>query len=264
MIHIRALAKYFHKGSVNEVLALDNVSLDVKTGEFITLIGSNGAGKSTLLNCLAGTYALDRGRIDLDDRDITSWPEHRRAALISRVFQDPLLGTCGSLSIEQNLALALRRGAGRGLRPGVRKADRSVFREQLTRLGLGLEKRLRDPVGLLSGGQRQALTMLMATLVRPNVLLLDEHTAALDPKTARHILDLTADLVGRRQLTALMVTHNMNHALKLGNRLVMLHRGRIILDISGSEKTSLKKEDLIARFYDQQKEDLDSDRMLLG
>lgn len=264
MIHIRELSKYFHKGSVNEVLALDKVTLSVEKGDFITLIGSNGAGKSTLLNCLAGTYSLDKGCVTLDDRDISDWPEHRRAAVISRVFQDPLLGTCGSLSIEQNLALALRRGAKRGLRPGVRKADRALFGEQLTRLGLGLENRLKDPVGLLSGGQRQALTMLMATLVRPKVLLLDEHTAALDPKTARHILDLTADLVGRQQLTALMVTHNMNHALKLGNRLVMLHRGRIILDIRENEKSALKKDDLIARFYDQQKEELDSDRMLLG
>ncbi len=264
MINIEALTKYFHRGSVNEVLALDNISLHVQAGDFITLIGSNGAGKSTLLNCLAGTHSLDRGRIVLDGRDITTWPEHRRAALISRVFQDPLLGTCGSLSIEQNMSLALRRGASRGLRPAVRRADRTLFGQQLTKLGLGLEKRLRDPVGLLSGGQRQALTMLMATLVRPRVLLLDEHTAALDPKTARHILDLTVELVQSRKLTTLMVTHNMNHALKFGNRLVMLHRGRIILDIHGREKASLKKEDLIARFYHRQHEDLDNDRMLLG
>jgi putative ABC transport system ATP-binding protein len=264
MIALENLTKYFHKGSVNQVLALDDLSLDVAEGEFITVIGSNGAGKSTLLNCLSGTDSIDRGRILLDDRDVTVWPEHRRAKLISRVFQDPLMGTCASLSIEQNMALAMRRGAARGLGPGVKKADRALFSEQLKRLGLGLEARLRDCAGLLSGGQRQALTMLMATLQRPRVLLLDEHTAALDPKTARQILSLTRTMVREQRLTTLMVTHNMNHALNLGDRLIMLHRGRIILDIGAAEKSKLSKEELIARFYDQQGEEIDSDRMLLG
>ncbi|MEJ2038836.1 MAG: ATP-binding cassette domain-containing protein [Desulfosarcinaceae bacterium] len=264
MITLQDLTKYFYKGSVNEVLALDGVSLTVAEGEFITVIGSNGAGKSTLLNCLSGTFTIDRGRIRLNDRDVTAWPEHRRAQLISRVFQDPLMGTCASLSIEQNMALALRRGTVRGLGRGVKAADRALFRGHLHRLGLGLEKRLRDRAGLLSGGQRQALTMLMATLKRPQVLLLDEHTAALDPKTARQILALTRTMVREQHLTALMVTHNMNHALAFGDRLIMLHRGRIILDIDAAEKKKLSKEELIARFYDEQKEELDSDRMLLG
>ena len=264
MIALQNLTKYFHKGSVNQVLALDTISLSVAEGEFITVIGSNGAGKSTLLNCLSGTYRVDQGAIRLDDRDVTMWPEHRRARLVSRVFQDPLMGTCASLSIEQNMALALRRGTVRGLGLGVKRADRTLFREQLQRLGLGLEKRLRDRAGMLSGGQRQALTMLMATLQRPRVLLLDEHTAALDPKTARQILSLTQTMVREQRLTTLMVTHNMTHALTLGDRLIMLHRGRIILDIHAEEKSKLNKEDLIARFYDLQKEEIANDRMLLG
>ena len=264
MIRLTSFTKYFHRGSVNEVLALNNIDLGVAEGDFVTIIGSNGAGKSTLLNCLAGTHTMDQGQLLLDGHDISQWPEHQRARLISRVFQDPLLGTCAALSIAQNMALALRRGVRRGFRKGVRAADREVFRQHLTSLGLGLEHRLNDRVGLLSGGQRQALTMLMATLVRPKVLLLDEHTAALDPKTARQILDLTKTMVREQRLTTLMVTHNMSHALQLGNRLIMLHRGRIILDISGEEKQRLGKEDLIARFYDQQKEEVDSDRMLLG
>ncbi len=264
MIELKAFTKYFHKGSVNEVLALEQVDFAIERGDFITIIGSNGAGKSTLLNCLAGTCNPDGGELLLDKKDIAHWPEYRRAKFISRVFQDPLLGTCGSLSIEQNMALALRRTRRRGLAIGVKAADRATFRQVLKKLGLGLENRLRDRVGLLSGGQRQALTMLMATLVRPEILLLDEHTAALDPKTARQILALTETIVGEQQLTTLMVTHNMNHALKYGNRLIMLHRGQIIFDIQGEEKTSLKKEDLIARFYDLKREELASDRMLLG
>lgn len=264
MIRLQGFSKYFHKGSVNEVLALDRLALYVARGDFVTVIGSNGAGKSTLLNCLAGTQEPDEGQLLLNGQDIAHWPEYRRARFLGRVFQDPLLGTCGSLSIEQNLALALRRGARRGLGMGVKAADRDLFRRTLMRLGLGLEQRLRDRVGLLSGGQRQALTMLMATMVQPQVLLLDEHTAALDPKTARQILDLTESVVREQGLTTLMVTHNMNQALKLGNRLIMLHRGRIILDIQGAEKRTLQKEDLVARFYDHQKEDMATDRMLLG
>ena len=264
MIRLERFTKYFHRGSINQVLALDQIDLQVAEGDFITIIGSNGAGKSTLLNSLAGTYPADGGQLLLHGEDIADWPEYRRARFISRVFQDPLMGTCATLTIEQNLALALRRGAQRGLAIGVKRSDRRVFREKLHRLGLGLESRLGDRVGLLSGGQRQALTMLMATLVPPQVLLLDEHTAALDPKTARQILDLTRSIIAEQHLTTLMVTHNMRQALQMGNRLIMLHRGRIILDIQGAEKNALSQEDLVARFYDIQKEVVATDRMLLG
>lgn len=263
MIDIADLVKTFHRGSVNEVLALAGVNLQVKKGDFITVIGSNGAGKSTLLNCLAGSYSIDSGHLRIDEQDLSRWPEHRRAALISRVFQDPLLGTCGPLSIEQNLALANRRGQSHGLGKGVKAADRELFRQQLRQLGLGLEDRLRDPVGLLSGGQRQALTLLMATLIRPQVLLLDEHTAALDPKTAQQVLALTVKLIAEQQLTALMVTHNMRQALQLGNRLIMLHAGRVILDVAGMEKAALSVDDLLQKFYSLRGEEFVSDRMLL-
>jgi putative ABC transport system ATP-binding protein len=264
MIQLCRFTKYFHKGSVNQVLALDQLNLDIADGDFITIIGSNGAGKSTLLNCLAGTYEPDGGRMLLNGKDIAHWAEHRRAKLISRVFQDPLMGTCSTLTIEQNLALAYGRGARRGLSIGVKRCDRRHFQQVLKRLGLGLEDRLADRVGLLSGGQRQALTMLMATMVQPQVLLLDEHTAALDPKTARQILTLTRAIIDEQKLTTLMVTHNMQHALKMGNRLVMLHRGKIIMDIQGAEKEALNQQDLVARFYDSQHEAVLSDRMLLG
>jgi len=263
MIDISDLVKTFHRGSVNEVLALSGINLQVKKGDFITLIGSNGAGKSTLLNCLAGSYSIDSGHIRIDEQDVSRWPEHRRAAMISRVFQDPLLGTCAPLSIEQNLALANRRGQKHGLGTGVRRTDRELFRQQLGLLGLGLEERLRDPVGLLSGGQRQALTLLMATLIRPQVLLLDEHTAALDPKTAQQVLALTVKLIAEQHLTALMVTHNMRQALQLGNRLIMLHAGRVILDVAGAEKAALDVDDLLEKFYSLRGEEFASDRMLL-
>ena len=263
MIEIRDLVKTFHRGSINEVLALSGINLQVNKGDFITVIGSNGAGKSTLLNCLSGSYPIDNGHIQVADQDVTRWAEHKRAAEISRVFQDPLLGTCGSLSIEQNLALANRRGRRHGLGLGVNRQDRQFFREQLSQLGLGLEERLKDRVGLLSGGQRQALTLLMATLVKPKILLLDEHTAALDPKTALQVLELTQRLVDEQHLTSLMVTHNMNQALQLGNRLIMLHSGKIILDISGAEKTEMQVEDLLEKFYAVRGEEFASDRMLL-
>jgi len=263
VIILKNITKYFHRGSVNEVLALEDVGLGVRMGDFITIIGSNGAGKSTLLNCVAGSYPVDKGSIFIDGVDVTSWPEHRRAADISRVFQNPLLGTCASLTIEQNLALAARRGKPHGLGLGVKKRDRVLFQEKLKHLGLGLEDRLKDKVGLLSGGQRQALTMLMATMVRPKVLLLDEHTAALDPKTAHQILDLTTLVVLEEKLTTLMVTHNMKQALQLGNRLVMMHRSQIILDVEGEEKARLKVEDLIERFYTARGEEFSQDRMLL-
>jgi putative ABC transport system ATP-binding protein len=264
MIRLEAIAKWFNRGGVNAVQALDRITLDIGTGDFVCVIGSNGAGKSSLLNCLAGTYPVDGGRIWLGAQEVTDWPEHRRARLLGRVFQDPLVGTCASLTIEQNLALALRRGRRRRLHPGVRHRDRQLFREQLAALELGLEDRLKSRVGLLSGGQRQALTMIMATLIEPAVLLLDEHTAALDPKTAEQILELTQTIVAARGLTTLMVTHNMAQALACGNRLIMLHRGRIIMDVAGDEKASLGVDDLLDRFYSSQGEAFASDRALLG
>jgi len=264
MIQVTGMKKAFNRGDVNEVTALNGVNLDVTEGDFITIIGSNGAGKSTFLNALAGSFPIDHGRITLDGTDITKWPEHKRAALIGRVFQDPLLGTCAGATIEQNLAMANKRGLPRGLGKGVKARDRDFFREKLSVLGLGLEDRLKTHTGLLSGGQRQALTMLMATLVRPKLLLLDEHTAALDPKTAAMVLDLTEEIVGAEKLTTLMVTHNMNQAITMGNRLVMFHRGQIVLDISGEEKQNLKVEELLQRFADLRGGEGVSDRMLLG
>jgi putative ABC transport system ATP-binding protein len=262
MLSLANVTKYFHRGSVNEVLALDGISLDVAAGDFITIIGSNGAGKSTMLSCVAGSFLPDAGALTLDGNNVTTWPEHKRAALIGRVFQDPLKGSCATMSIEENMAMALKRGGRRGLGRGVKPADRSLFREQLAAIGLGLENRLHDRVGLLSGGQRQAMTMLMATMVEPKLLLLDEHTAALDPKTATQILGLTESIISDKHLTTLMVTHNMNQALELGNRLIMLHRGQIILDVTGEEKRRLTTEDLLERFYTR-KEEFASDRMLL-
>ncbi|MGE4553098.1 MAG: ABC transporter ATP-binding protein [Desulfovibrionaceae bacterium] len=250
MIRAAGVAKYFHRGGVNELLALDRVDLDVGPGEFVSVIGSNGAGKSTFLAALAGCFPLDGGSIHIAGHDVTAWPEYKRAALLGRVFQDPLLGTCAGATIEQNLALAARRGLPRGLAPGVRRADRETFRARLAELGLGLEQRMADPVGLLSGGQRQALTLLMATLRRPEVLLLDEHTAALDPRTARLIMDLTAQLVAAQGLTTLMVTHNMRQAVAFGSRLIMFHQGRIVFDVRGEEKMRLSVDDLVRRFYE--------------
>lgn len=264
MISLNNIVKYFHKGSVNEVFALNNISLEIGEGDFVTVIGSNGAGKSTLLNCIAGSFFPDSGTIAIDDIEVTSWPEYKRAKFISRVFQDPLLGTCPSASIEQNMALAIKRGSRRGLRRGVKIQDRELFKERLKHLGLGLEERLLDAVGLLSGGQRQALTMLMATLVKPEVLLLDEHIAALDPKTANQILLLTRDIIKEQSLTTLMITHNMKHAIAFGNRLIMLHQGRIILDLQGKEKENLTVEELLAQFYKSQGEELANDSLLLG
>lgn len=263
MITLNHCHKYFHRGSVNEVHPLNDIHLEVSEGDFVTVIGSNGAGKSSLLNCIAGSFFPDSGTITIGDANVTRWPEYKRARFIARVFQDPLLGTCPSATLEQNLALALKRGKPRGLGAGVKKQDRPLFRAKLAHLGLGLEDRLLDKVGLLSGGQRQALTMLMATMVKPGVLLLDEHTAALDPKTAGQILKLTQDIISQQHLTTLMITHNMKHALALGNRLIMLHQGKIILDASGEEKKGLSVEDLLGRFYAVQGEELALDSMLL-
>jgi putative tryptophan/tyrosine transport system ATP-binding protein len=264
MIKINNYTKYFHKGSINEVLALNTINLDIKEGDFVTVIGSNGAGKSTLLNSIAGSFFPDEGSVHINKTDVTRWPEYKRASLISRVFQDPLLGTCPSASIQQNLALAYKRGKRRGLRIGVKAKDRIFFKQQLEKLGLGLEDRLLDPVGLLSGGQRQALTMLMATMLRPEVMLLDEHIAALDPKTANQILALTVQIVVSEKLTTLMITHNMKQAIKLGNRLIMLHQGKIIFDIKGEEKKNLSVNDLLNKFYTTQGEELSVDSLLLG
>lgn len=250
-------------GSANQVVALDNINLEVFQGDFISIIGSNGAGKSSLMNCIAGAYIPEAGSVFLGDRNITSWPEHKRARHIGRVFQDPLSGTCAPMTIEENMALALRRGKIRGLRAGLRRSDRQLFRQTLARLDLKLEDRLQDKVGLLSGGQRQALTLIMATLVRPDLLLLDEHTAALDPKTAQLILELTQEIVARDRLTTLMITHNMQHAIACGNRLIMMHQGRIILDIEGPEKAKLTVEDLLRKFQAITPDEGLSDRMLL-
>lgn len=266
MLVLRDVAKTFHKGEAGQVAALGGVSLTIETGDFITVIGSNGAGKSTLLNCLAGCFFPDSGSIVLDGRDITAMPEYARAGFLGRVFQDPMRGTCASLTIEQNLALAALRGKPRGLSLGVKSRDRERFRQALARLELGLEDRLHARVRLLSGGQRQALTMLMATLLRPEVLLLDEHTAALDPKTGSHILDLTERIVAEGRLTTLMVTHNMNQAIRFGNRLIMMHQGMVILDVAGDEKRSLTVEDLLQRFVSLREAgagDEFSDKMLL-
>ncbi|MGW8193391.1 MAG: ABC transporter ATP-binding protein [Desulforhopalus sp.] len=264
MIRLEKISKYFHRGSVNEVFALNSIDLHIDEGDFVTVIGSNGAGKSTLLNCIAGGFLPDSGRIFIGGRDVTAWPEHRRAGLISRVFQNPLLGTCPSATIEQNMALASKRGKKRGLARGVRNCDRDRFRGLLQQLGLGLETRLLDKVGLLSGGQRQALTMLMATMIQPEVLLLDEHIAALDPKTAGQILRLTQEIVTNRQLTTLMITHNMKHAIRFGNRLLMLHQGRVLLELHGREKETLTVKDLLEQFYIAQGEELAMDSLLLG
>ncbi len=264
MITVRGITKTFNPGSVNQVKALRGVDLGVSSGEFITIIGSNGAGKSTFLNALAGCFEIDSGTININEKDVTSWPEHKRATNLGRVFQDPLLGSSASLSIEQNMALALKRGKRRGLSLGVRKENRAFFRELLSPLNLGLENRLQDKAGLLSGGQRQALTMIMATMTSPEVLLLDEHTAALDPKTGKKILDITDNVVREKKLTTLMVTHNMTQAIGMGDRLIMFHLGRIIMDISGEEKKNLKVENLLERFYTLRGEDMATDRMLFS
>lgn len=263
MIAIEGGTKYFCRGGVNQAVALEDIDLHIEEGEFVTVIGSNGAGKSTLLNGIAGSLFFDAGSIRIGGREVTRWPEYKRAKLISRVFQDPLLGTCPSATIEQNMALAYRRGKRRGLRIGVRGKDRTFFREQLRKLGLGLEDRLSDRVGLLSGGQRQAMTMLMATMLRPEVMLLDEHVAALDPKTANQILSLTIAIVETKKLTTLMVTHNMKQAIALGSRLIMLHQGRLIFDIRGKEKKGLTVNDLLKKFYNTQGEELAVDSLLL-
>ncbi|MBS1332242.1 MAG: ABC transporter ATP-binding protein [Christensenellaceae bacterium] len=264
MLEIINLRKTFNPGTVNEKTALYGVSLTLRDGDFVSVIGGNGAGKSTLLNAVAGTWLVDSGTISIDGVNVTRLPEHKRAQFIGRVFQDPMMGTAATMQIEENLALALRRGKRRTLRAGITTAERDQYRELLKILGLGLEDRLTTKVGLLSGGQRQALTLLMATLQKPKLLLLDEHTAALDPKTAAKVLETTERIIQRDHLTTLIITHNMRDAIAHGNRLIMMYDGRIVVDVSGEEKQRLTVEDLLALFEKASGQALASDRMLLG
>ena len=248
MLELKNIYKTFNPGTVNEKVALNGLELTLEEGDFVTVIGGNGAGKSTMLNAVAGVWPIDMGRILIDGQDITRLPEHKRAKYIGRVFQDPMMGTAATMGIEENLALAARRGASRTLRPGITRKEREQYRQALAGLGLGLEDRMTSKVGLLSGGQRQALTLLMATLQKPKLLLLDEHTAALDPKTAAKVLDLSEKIVTEHHLTTLMITHNMKDAIKYGNRLIMMYEGRIIYDVRGKEKQNLDVADLLPKF----------------
>jgi len=248
MLKLFNVSKTFNPGTITEKIALKNINLEIDDGDFITVIGGNGAGKSTLLNLIAGIHFTDTGSLFLDGMDLTGMPEYARAKYLGRVFQDPMMGTAANMQIEENLALAMRRGKRRTLSWGVQPAERALYREKLALLGLGLEKRMTNKVGLLSGGQRQALTLLMATLQKPKLLLLDEHTAALDPKTAKKVLDLTETFVADEKLTTFMVTHNMKDAIRCGNRLIMMSEGRIIYDVKGDEKKNLRVEDLLKRF----------------
>ena len=264
MLEVKNVSKTFNPGTVNEKTALNGVSLHLNEGDFVTVIGGNGAGKSTLLNAVAGLWPVDRGTISVGGLDVTRLPEYKRAKYIGRVFQDPMMGTAATMQIEENLALAARRGQRRSLRSGITKEEREGYRETLKLLDLGLEDRLTSKVGLLSGGQRQALTLLMATLRKPQLLLLDEHTAALDPKTAAKVLSTTERIVQRDRLTTLMITHNMRDAIAHGNRLIMMYDGRIVIDISGEEKKKLTVEDLLAKFGQASGSDEADDKLLLS
>lgn len=248
MLQLKNVTKRFFPGSVNERVALDGLSLTLNEGDFVTVIGSNGAGKSTMLNVISGRYPIDGGSVVIDGRDVTKMAEHRRATWVARVFQDPMAGTSPHLTIEENLAIAFRRGQGRGLGMAVTRSSREVYREALRSLELGLEDRLQMRVGMLSGGQRQALSLLMATYAKPSILLLDEHTAALDPSRAELITRLTGEAVERHNLTALMVTHNMEQAIALGNRLIMMHEGQIVLEVDEAAKKSITAEGLLEEF----------------
>lgn len=263
MLKISNVRKTFNAGTVNEKKALKGINLTLKDGDFVTIIGGNGAGKSTLLNMIAGAYPIDSGRIEINEVNISRMPEHKRAGYIGRVFQDPMKGTAADMQIEENMALAFRRGERRRLRWAVAPKEREFYKDALERLGLGLQSRMSSKVGLLSGGQRQALTLLMATLKRPQLLLLDEHTAALDPKTAAKVLALTREIVEKDKLTAMMVTHNMNDAINIGNRLIMMDNGRIIYDVEGEEKRALTVEGLLKRFEEASGSALSNDRMML-
>jgi len=263
MLKVTNLHKVFNYGKVNENYALKGIDLVVSRGEFITIIGSNGAGKSTLLNMIAGTYFPELGTVEINDQNVTNWPVYKRAHLVGRVFQDPLKGTAAEMTIEENLSLAVKRGQKRGLRLGLNKGRRKEFRELLSLLELGLEERLEYPVKLLSGGQRQALTLLMATLGNPEVLLLDEHTAALDPKTAIQIIEITKKMVEQNNLTVLMVTHDLKQALEMGNRTIMMDRGKIILDIKGADRENTTVSSLLKKFTEKSGHELTDDRVLL-
>ncbi len=264
MLELKNIYKTFNPGTINEKLALDNLSLKLEDGEFVTVIGGNGAGKSTMLNAVAGTWPVDEGQILIDGVDVTKLAEHKRAVYLGRVFQDPMNGTAATMQIEENLALASRRGKPRSLMPGITHKEREEYKELLKVLGLGLEDRLTTKVGLLSGGQRQALTLLMATLKKPKLLLLDEHTAALDPKTAAKVLEITDMIVNRDHLTTLMITHNMQDAINHGNRLIMMMEGKIILDISGEAKKKLTVRNLLDQFEQASGTEFSNDSALLG
>lgn len=264
MLELRNIYKTFNIGTINEKKALQDLSLHLNPKDFVTVIGGNGAGKSTMLNMIAGVYPIDSGMIVLDGHDVTNKPEYKRATMLGRVFQDPMRGTAADMEIQENLAMAYRRGKRRGLSWGIKAEEKEIYHEALKTLDLGLEDRMTSKVGLLSGGQRQALTLLMATLKKPRLLLLDEHTAALDPKTARKVLDLTEYLVESQELTALMVTHNMKDAIHIGNRLIMMFEGRVIYDVAGEEKKKLRVDDLMEKFVTASGEEFANDRMILG
>jgi putative ABC transport system ATP-binding protein len=264
MLELKNVKKVFNKGTVNEKVALSGVDLVLNDGDFVTVIGGNGAGKSTVLNAIAGVWPVDSGTITLHDTDITALPEYKRAQYIGRVFQDPMMGTAATMQIDENLAIAARRGKARGLKPGITAEEHKKFYDMVKALDLGLEDRMTTKVGLLSGGQRQAITLLMASLRKPDLLLLDEHTAALDPKTAKKVLDLSDKIISENNLTALMVTHNMKDAIAHGNRLIMMSEGRVIYDVSGEEKKNLKVSDLLQKFEEAAGEDAVSDRMVLS
>lgn len=264
MLDLIDIHKTFNLGTINEKKALNGVDLTLKEGDFVTVIGGNGAGKSTVLNAIAGVWPIDYGSIVIDGINVTGLPEHKRASMLGRVFQDPMTGTTATMEIQENLALAARRGQVRGLKWGITKKERKEYRELLATLDLGLEDRMTSKVGLLSGGQRQALTLLMATIKKPKLLLLDEHTAALDPKTAAKVLSLSDQIIKEHNLTAMMVTHNMRDAIVHGNRLIMMNEGRVILDISGDEKKRLTVEDLLRKFEEVSGEEFANDKALLS
>ncbi|MGN0461367.1 MAG: ABC transporter ATP-binding protein [Ruminococcus sp.] len=264
MLKVNNIAKTFNPGTINEKKALDGVSLHLNPGDFVTIIGGNGAGKSTLMNAITGVWPVDNGSIILDGTNVTGMPEYKRAKYIGRVFQDPMMGTAPDMQIIENLALAYRRGKKRTLSWGITKKERALYHEKLKILGLGLEDRMTSKVGLLSGGQRQALTLLMASLQRPKLLLLDEHTAALDPTTAAKVLEISEEIISENNLTAMMITHNMHDAIAHGNRLIMMNEGKIIYDVQGEEKKNLTKADLMAKFAEIAGHQVESDKMLLS
>ena len=264
MLKITNIHKTFNKGTINEKVALNGVNLTLNEGDFVTVIGGNGAGKSTLLNSVCGVFGVDSGTIEIDGVDVTKLPEHKRAKFLGRVFQDPMMGTAADMQIEENMSLAYRRGQKRGLGWAITAKERKIYKEMLSELGLGLENRMTSKVGLLSGGQRQALTLLMAVIKKPKVLLLDEHTAALDPKTAAKVLELSEKFITESNLTTMMITHNMKDAIAHGNRLIMMHEGRIIYDVSGEEKKNLTVENLLKKFAESSGSEFANDRALLN